>query len=375
MRNVIYDAEMSRVGCREPFLLVRRDRRQLRVDAFRSARRSPAVPIPTHGAQSLQRSPRTIVRYTCPVVRQAAASDRQVVSNDQFRDAMLPFTTALERWAVAWAGQQEGAGYLPAADSRGMAELAEQRTWSVSAWLEPIRNAFSYADTLAYKLAEHLAAYAKIVHSQVGPAYSHMPTVRAVLEAAPIAHWLLDPSVGAEVRIKRSIAYRLDSADQAGRMQHLPGAAADSQKVRRACSDYLHSQGWVLKDKAVDGERLPTAAQFSQVAFGKVDVRLDMTSWGLMSAAQHGTWYALQLALDGDEMITTPLDPLGGLARIMVRSDTLTTFGLMCFEGCDAVARARDELYGWQRPAEMIDAAAQVRDFGARMRAESEARP
>lgn len=301
----------------------------------------------------------------------AAASDRQVVSNDEFREAMLPFTSALERWAVAWNGQQQAAGYLPAAHSRGMAELAAQKTWSVPAWLEPIRNAFGYADTLAYKLAEHLAAYALIVHSPVGPAYSHMPTVRAVLEAAPIAHWFYDPSIGAEVRIKRSIAYRLDSADQAGRLQHLPGAGADSRKTRRACIGYLNVQGWVLKDKTVDGERLPTAAQFSQVAFGSPDVRLDMTSWGLMSAAQHGSWYALQLALNSDEMITSPLDPLGGLAPIVVRSDALTMFGLMCFEGCDAVARARDELYGWQRPAEMTDAAAQLRAFGARMRAES----
>src|SRR5687768_11227443 len=114
------------------------------------------------------------------------ASDRQVVSNDEFREAMLPFTSALERWAVAWSGQQQAAGYLPSAHSKGMAELAAQTAWSVPTWLEPTRNAFSYADALAYKLAEHLAAYAQIVHSQVGPAFSHMPTVRAVLEAAPI---------------------------------------------------------------------------------------------------------------------------------------------------------------------------------------------
>ncbi len=235
--------------------------------------------------------------------------------------------------------------------------------------VEPTRNAFSYADTLAYKLAEHLAAYAQIVHSQVGPAFSHMPTVRAVLEAAPIAHWLYDPAIAVDVRIKRSIAYRLHSADQVGRLQHILGAAADFQKARQACIDYLDSQGWMLKDKAVDGEKLPTAADFSLVAFGQADSHLDMTSWGLTSAAQHGTWYALQLALNGDEMITSALDPLGGLAPIVVRSDALTMFGLMCFEGCDGVARARDELYGWPRPVEMTDAAAQLRAFGARMRA------
>ncbi len=119
-----------------------------------------------------------------------------VVSDDEFRAAITPLTDALERWASAWAEQPTASGLVPAADSRAMGEYAVEARHSVSAWLEPARNAFSYADMLSYVLAEHLAAYAAVVLSKVGPAYSHLPTVSALLEAVPIAHWLYDPAIG-----------------------------------------------------------------------------------------------------------------------------------------------------------------------------------
>lgn len=40
-------------------------------------------------------------------------------------------------------------------------------------------------------------------------------------------------------------------------------------------------------------------------------------------------------------------------------------YALLCFEGCDTVARARENLYGWPRPPEMTDATRQLREIGA----------
>src|SRR5688572_5140070 len=117
-----------------------------------------------------------------------------VLSNDEFAAAMRPLGTALSRWASAWASEPDRHAFLPAAGSLAMAELAAEKRWATSDWLEPCRNAHSCGHMLAYALAEHLAALSAIVlHSQVGPAFAYLPSVRATVEAVPVAHWLLDP--------------------------------------------------------------------------------------------------------------------------------------------------------------------------------------
>jgi hypothetical protein len=143
---------------------------------------------------------RTVVRVT----------NGSMLTDAEFRAAMRPLSVSLRDFASSIRDQPEMHGCLPSPDSRAMAELASEKRWSTPQWLEPVRNAHSYGGMVTYLIAEHLSAYAAIIESAVvGPRYGHMPTVRAVIEAVPIAHWLLDPSMGVETRLRRSIAYRL----------------------------------------------------------------------------------------------------------------------------------------------------------------------
>ena len=112
-----------------------------------------------------------------------------VMSNDEFAEAMRPMGAALSEWASAWARQPAEFGHVPAAASRAMGELAAEQQWATPGWLEPARNAHSYGHMLSYALAEHLAAMATIImHTPVGPAFLHMPSMRAVFDAVPVAH-------------------------------------------------------------------------------------------------------------------------------------------------------------------------------------------
>jgi hypothetical protein len=248
-----------------------------------------------------------------------------------------------------------------------LAELAAEERWATSDWLEPCRNAQAFGHMLAYVLGEHLAALsAIIVHTEVGPAFSYMPSVRAIVDAVPVAHWLLDPSIDPETRIKRSTLYRLKSANQLGRIQHVPAAVADSQTARQRCIDFANHHRWPVESNTVGGEQMPTANKdYSKVAKGEANPDLDRSMWSIVSAAHHSTWYTLVASLKHGITITNPFDPLGGVAPVVVDGRELATYMLMSWHGCLAVARARDELMGWTEMSEMAQEAIEIRRHAA----------
>ncbi len=139
------------------------------------------------------------------------------VSNEEFAAVMRPLAEALSMFASAVASESERQGMLPAAESKAMRELAGEARWSTERWLEPVSATHSFGALLVYFLAEQLAAVGAIIdRSSVGPRYSYQANVRAIIDAAPVAFWLLYPSIGTDARVKRGVAYRMDSANQQG---------------------------------------------------------------------------------------------------------------------------------------------------------------
>ncbi|MCU1398248.1 MAG: hypothetical protein JWN62_1357 [Acidimicrobiales bacterium] len=306
-----------------------------------------------------------------------AEIEADALSDAEFREHMRPLSSALGKYAKAMAAQPELHRNLPSHDSRAMAELAAQSQWAIAEWNEPARNAHSYGSMLAYFVAEHLAAYAAIIDgASVGPRFAHLATARTIFETAPIARWLLEPRIPLDKRIKRSIVYRLKSANELGRMQHEPRLVSQSQLNRERCARYIEAQGWLVKGLELGGESLPAGkTEFSKVAFGASFVELDRTLWAIMSGAQHGSWYALADGLRAERLEVDPLDPTGMVAPLMVTSENLTMFGIMCWHGCSAVATARSELMGWSSSTEMIASGEAIeaiaRDFVQHRRSKS----
>ena len=275
---------------------------------------------------------------------------------------MAPLTEALGDYAKAMSKTTEQNGFVPGAASIAMAELANERRWATDAWREPARNAHSFGAMLVYFLAEHLAGYAAIVDgAAVGPVYAHMPMVRAMIETVPVAHWLTDPTITLETRLKRSIAYRIDSARFLGRHQH-PNAILNSTTTLNQCHDYARRQKWIVTKagdggKSVGGQSLPGAAQsFTALAADINDERLDALLWNLSSATQHATSYALLQNVRERSVPNGPLDPTGATASLMVDAATLARYGLLCWQGCRTVTEARLGLMGWTASDALTDA-------------------
>lgn len=269
------------------------------------------------------------------------------VSNEEFRAAMRPLADALTTYAEALRDQPQVSGFVPIADSLAMAELASEHRWSTTDWMEPVRNAHSYGGMLTYLIAEHLSAYAAIIsESRVGPAYAHMPTVRAVIEAVPIAHWMLDPSIGAERRVQRSLTYRMHSLTQQKRMTRLPGAVQSAEDGLQKCRDYVSAQRWSLAGVMVGGQSVPKPTTYSSIALGAHAPDLDQAVWAIACGTHHANWWALSDGL-ASQMQKDPLDSRGGVAAITAKSSQLAMFGVVLFQGADAVRRARSELMGW----------------------------
>lgn len=164
--------------------------------------------------------------------------------------------------------------------------------------------------------------------------------------------------------MKRSIAYRLKSANEHGRMQHLEQAVSDSKKACDACKAFARHNGWTIRANAVDGEKMPVPAEsFSTVVFGGEAEQLDRTLWSLLSASTHGTWYAISEGF-AERMVPDPLDPSGGFAPVIIEASQITMFALMIGHSLQAVAAARSELMGWPETDAMADAVARINTIG-----------
>ncbi len=110
------------------------------------------------------------------------------MSNEEFTEQKRPLAQALSTWALSWASQSEIHGFLPRAHSNAIEELAAETRWSAPNWLEPVRNAHSYGHMLSYVLAEHLAALVAVIeHTTVGPAFSFVPSARAIFGTSETA--------------------------------------------------------------------------------------------------------------------------------------------------------------------------------------------
>jgi hypothetical protein len=287
-----------------------------------------------------------------------------LVSNEEFRSAMRPIAKSLSNYASAIRDEGEQNGHLPWASSRAMAELADQHRWSTPEWLEPARNAHAYGGFLTYLIAEHVSAHAAIIDgSSVGPSYAHMSCVRAVLEAVPIAHWLLDPAIGAETRIQRSITFRLHSANQQKRMVNIAGARDAAERSTSACRAFAAANRWSLRGGAVAGDSIPKATSYSKVALGAEAKELDETVWALACATQHANWFALADGLHDSFVRNDPLDPLGGVEAITVKAPALAMFAAVIFSGADAVQRARADLMGWSPSDELVASRSALTDL------------
>jgi hypothetical protein len=114
---------------------------------------------------------------------------------------VLDVTDADTAWDTPWAHSQAGAE-LAAEEARRPGPQTGSWPWLIA----PI------AARLAMRVAIEEARDFSIVLATGTASYAADVLCRAVLESSSLAWWLLDPSIGAEARLARSLAYRLHTA-------------------------------------------------------------------------------------------------------------------------------------------------------------------
>lgn len=264
--------------------------------------------------------------------------------------ALVPLCALLADYSLLVAEEPTSHDLIPRADSPAMAELSEERRFATPGWEEPVRNAHSYGQVLVTSLADHLAAFAAIAqHAVVGPSFSQLTLLRAIMEISTLSSWLLERDIGTERRIKRSLAYRIDNAASVERLA-TSAARAQSRATRKRARDVVDRLGWTFANRAVGGEDLPHAKRdFSRYVFppGNRD-SFDHVMWNFASAGAHGAFYALAQPLrEPPGYEPDPLDPRGVIRAVVVSARDIATYGAIAYFATKAAADARRHLMGW----------------------------
>lgn len=275
-------------------------------------------------------------------------------------ESLRPFADALRGYAFAAADRPTWV----AADSDAMRERSEERRWSTPDWLEPALNAHTFGQVLCHHVLDHADSYAAIATSaELGPSFAHATILRSVMDVSTTAGWLLEPRIGTERRIQRSIVYRIASAVHMLRVSRLDKIVAEATAAKRKATEYAEAQGWpVVKlergRRSVGGEQMPAADRtFSEIVFGARAEASDGTLWHYLSATAHGTFYAVQQALAVPPGVTDdPLNPAGTVRAFAASTPNVMTLGRIVFAAARTIVERRDALNGWTATPEEVDA-------------------
>jgi hypothetical protein len=162
---------------------------------------------------------------------------------------------------------------------------------------EPVKYAYIQANLLIEGVADHLIAYTRTVTEPVGT-ISPWTCVRAALESAALASWLLTPRIDARERAQRSFAFRYEGLiqqrkfAQASNMQPVV-VTIDNRigKVERDAIQLGYSQVLDRRGRRSGiAQQMPPVTEIIRDTFGEEAI------YRLMSAVAHAhTWATHQI--------------------------------------------------------------------------------
>jgi hypothetical protein len=171
---------------------------------------------------------------------------------------------------------------------------------------ESVKDAYIQANLLIEGVADHLITYTRSVTEPVGT-ISPWTCVRAALESAALASWLLTPRIDARERVKRSFAFRYEGLiqqrkyAQASNMQ--PEVVTIDNRINKMEHDAIQLGYPQVLDKS--GKRLGIAQQMPSITNVIADTFDEEATYRLMSAVAHAhTWATHQIGfrrIDNEE--------------------------------------------------------------------------
>lgn len=233
----------------------------------------------------------------------------------------------------------DGYGHEPLSGSQAHNELNSfQRA-------EPVRDAYSQANLLILGVADHLIAYTRIITEPVGT-ISPWTCVRAALESAALASWLLTPRIDARERVQRSFAFRHEGLIQQRRFAQASNMQPEVVTINNRIDEVEHDAIQLGYSQVLDrcGRRIGIAQQMPAVTEIITDTFDEEATYRLMSAVAHAhTWATHQIGFrradiyNGEELLLeTNIEP-GTVAFLCVKAANI--FAQPIWYKC--------QLFGW----------------------------
>jgi len=157
---------------------------------------------------------------------------------------------------------------------------------------------------------DNLLAWNLIVQCGTYPIYAHMTLLRAALEGAATARWLVDPSVDYRERIRRGAIMQLDDWRQRAAFEGAVSAATSSQpraRLGKSGAERMAEHHDAMQRSGITTERMPP---ITKIATDHGHLAL----WRMTSAFAHGSpWSALV-----SDLVEMPGEPLWGSRRARI---------------------------------------------------------
>lgn len=289
---------------------------------------------------------------------------------EMFEQHVAPVREGLAAFLEASATVGDPWGSLPDADSRAMAEIAEEKEFEgPDPWgADPVRQAHNLASLLLVGADDFARAICRLLSGEPTPIYAHIVLARAALEHAGRAWWLLRSGASVRLRIARGVNERLYGLSQ---QDFLPLEGPDKKRAdERKAALFAEAQRLGFRKVAkksrvatLEESRPTSTSLIRKLLADSEDAHVGTAVFNLFSAVAHGTTYGLthSVTTDAPGMPQTPGVTWGAVYTSSADVCSVLTAVLL---GLGTAYRCRNELFGWHSEAwsrTYVDAAGRAR--------------
>lgn len=273
-----------------------------------------------------------------------------------WHDYIDPISTGIIAMIDARQNLIEEASGLPAADSRAMAEIADigRRFPLLLERTNAVEHALVLANVCLTAAEDHFKAMCRLYLQEEAVLYADRVLLRAGLEAAGRALWLLDPDIDGLQRAERGLTVWIQSRYVVA--EGFPDRRGATREHREALRERVKAAGlsWTTKKDTppwVGAEKFPSATKILQYLLPhdpEVDeLDLGKTAQSFLSLYVHANPSALFAVAEEMDTSASPVRlPVGRLASSAETVNFLLgylTLGYWYAAGCQL------DLLGWDR--------------------------
>lgn len=214
---------------------------------------------------------------------------------------------------------------------------------------ESIRTVVAQINQLIEVAGDHLTAFVKTITEPM-ETLAPWTCVRAILESAAVAAWLLDPSVNAEHRVGRSLALRHEGLEQQRKYCGLKDATVAKQLEERIAELEEQAASWGFSRLiGRDGKRVGIGVPMPPSTTLVRDSLNEEAMYRLLSGVVHGHFWAVHQL--GFRLVSTP--DAAQVAGYRTSQKQVNVLGIRALAATTAavigrVAWRQCTYYGWE---------------------------